>query len=406
MNIQRLTVRLNLKESQYEVGELAKDDKNIHFKYYPDFINTRLKISPFKLPLDFNVHTAQQIPFDGLFGIFHDSLPDGWGKLLLDKHLTSKRIDIHQLGPLDRLAYVGEAGMGALSYHPATTNDSNHSSPLQLDLLADEVKTIIEGNTSDLIEELYTLGGSSGGAKPKIHVGYNQKKDHLIHGSKQLPEDYEHWIVKFPSSFDRPDIGNIEYAYYLMAQKAGIEMASSRLLRGTSGKSYFATKRFDMDRNNRIHMHSAAGIMHDDFQHSQMDYGNLMDCAFQLENHVEAYRKVLRLAAFNVFSHNRDDHSKNFSFLMNSSGKWQFSPAYDLTFSSSSHGLHSTMVAGESQSPGTSHLLELAKVFSVKNGLHIIEDVRESISNWTQFANDAGVTAESTKLIKRALSIL
>ena len=139
-------------------------------------------------------------------------------------------------------------------------------------------------------------------------------------GSSSPAEGYEPWIIKFPSSSDLPDIANIEYAYYKMARDSGIEMSECRLFQGKSGRVYFGTCRFDRNGSKRIHMHSASGLLHDNFRMSSMDYGHLMDCAFRLEQHVGAYSKILRLAAFNVFAHNRDDHSKNFSF--SNAGKW------------------------------------------------------------------------------------
>ena len=169
------------------------------------------------------------------------------------------------------------------------------------------------------------------------------------------------------------------------------------------GKRYFGTKHFDREHNKRLHLHSASGLLHDNFRYSNLDYGNVMDCAFTLENHVEAYAKVLRLAAFNVYSHNRDDHSKNISFLMNYKGDWSLAPAYDLTFSFSSHGMHSTMIAGESKSPGKIHLLKLAKTFGIKKPDAIIEQVQYAISNWKRYAKDCGVSKVSTQLISKAI---
>jgi serine/threonine-protein kinase HipA len=147
-------------------------------------------------------------------------------------------------------------------------------------------------------------------------------------------------------------------------------------------------------------MHSAAGMMHDNFRLSNLDYGNIMDCAFRLERDVRAYEKILRLAAFNIFAHNRDDHSKNISFLMDENGKWKIAPAYDLTFSSSSHGMHSTMVSGESANPTKQHLLELANYFKIKNASNIIDQVQEVIYNWKVYANQYNVSFESKNRIK------
>ncbi len=223
---------------------------------------------------------------------------------------------------------VGTNGRGALTYRPAIDSLQSSGIQLELDAIARKTKKVLERSSTDIIEELYRLGGSSGGARPKIFVGYNSAKDHLIQGTELLPEGYEHWIIKFSSSRDPPDIAQIENAYHKMALNAGLEMSPCKLFKGASGKQYFGARRFDRESNKRIHMHSAAGLMHDNFRLSSMDYGHLMDAAFRLENHVGAYEKVLRLATFNVFARNRDDHSNNVSFLMNHRGEWRLSPAY------------------------------------------------------------------------------
>ena len=402
--VTKLNVSISLGKQEIDLGELVSAERKIYFKYYPHFIDKGIQISPFKMPLSDKILSADINPFEGLFGVFNDSLPDGWGRLLLDRALSSRGISLNQITPLDRLAYVGKRGMGALIYKPEINSAYESQNNLNLDTIANQMKHVLQGTSSDIIEELFDLGGSSGGARPKVFVGYNSTTNHLIHGSEEVPDDYEHWIIKFPSSTDRPDIAQIEFAYYKMALDAGIHMNPCKLFVGNSGKAYFGTKRFDRVEGQRMHMHSASGLMHDNFRLSTMDYGHLMDCAFRLENHVGAYEKILRLAAFNVYAHNRDDHSKNFSFLMDQTGKWKLSPAYDVTFSSSSHGMHSTMVAGESKAPEKKHLLELAKEFNVKKPIEIIEKVQDTIHSWSKYANENGVTSESTKLISKAIN--
>ena len=356
-------VSINLDGQEIEVGELVSQGRTIYFKYYLSFLQTGLEISPIKLPFSTDILLPDTSIFDGLFGVFNDSLPDGWGRLLLDRTLIERGISLSKITPLDRLAFVGRNGNGALMYQPAIDSMLDFKKQLELDVIAKETQKILTGTSTDIIEELFHLGGSSGGARPKIFVGYHPNKNHIIHGKEELPDGYEHWLIKFPSSNDAKDIAQIEYAYHKMAVAAGLEMSTCRLFKGASGKKYFGTKRFDRIGNKRLHLHSAAGLMHDNFRLSNMDYGHVMDAAFRLENHVGAYEKVLRLAAFNVFAHNRDDHSKNISFLMNHKGEWQLAPAYDLTFSLSAHGFHSTTVAGEGKSPSVKHLLELAGCF-------------------------------------------
>jgi serine/threonine-protein kinase HipA len=403
-SIEKLFVSINLGGQEVDVGELVRSEKKIYFKYQSEFMDRGMQISPFKMPLTEKILTAEIDFFEGLFGVFNDSLPDGWGRLLLDRALMSRGILPGQLGPLDRLAYVGRGGRGALIYRPAIPPETGALPVSDMDEIAKQVKQVLEGDSTDVIDDLFILGGSSGGARPKILVGYNPKTDHLIADAENLPEGYEHWIIKFPSSSDPIDIANIEYAYSIMAMETGIEMSRCKLFRGRSGREYFGTRRFDREKGKRLHMHSASGLMHDNFRLSNMDYGHLMDCAFKLEKHVGAYEKILRLAAFNVYAHNRDDHNKNFSFLMDHTGSWRLAPAYDLTFSFSSHGMHSTLVDGESKDPGKTQLLSLAEQFGVKSPDQIIDEVCDVVANWKKYAKEAGVGKESVGLIYKTIN--
>jgi serine/threonine-protein kinase HipA len=402
--IHKIFVSIRFDIEEIKVGELVADGKKIFFKYDDDFIKRKLEISPIKLKLQTNINCADHVPFDGLYGVFADSLSDGWGRLLLDKILASKSVNTGAITPLQRLAYVGTEGMGALIYRPENKLESDRDYIINLDKIAKETNIILEGKATDVLDEINLLGGNSGGARPKIIVGYNREKNQIMNAQNDLPNGFEHTLIKFSSSFDKKDIANIEMAYYKMAIDAGIEMSESVLLISKKEDSFFATKRFDRRGNMRLHLHSCSGLMHDNFRLSNMDYGNIMDCAFRLEKKIEAYDKVFRLACFNVFAHNRDDHSKNFSFLMDEFGNWKFSPAYDLTFSSSGHGMHSTMVAGECANPTRKHLLDLANYFSVKKATSIIDEVQSAICNWKKYAEDCGVSKVSKNQIDKVIN--
>ncbi len=406
-NTARLNVWLqfDLVEEAISVGELVLDNRLIHFKYAATFLEKSIDLSPLRLPKSNQIYTGDPRLFGGLAGLFYDSLPDSWGKLLLDRKLISSGINSAQINALDRLAYVGNKGPGALIYKPTFDSEFKTSDDLKLDDLANESSAIVQGADSEIIDELYALGGSSGGARPKIEVQFNPINQELVFGKASNPE-FEHWLIKFPSSFDEPDIANIEFAYYSMAKEAGIEMMESRLFQGASGKVYFGTKRFDKVGTKRIHTHSAAGLIHDDFRYSQMDYGHLMDAGFRLTRHINTYERILRLAAFNLYTHNRDDHSKNFAFLMDQKGEWKFAPAFDLTFSTSSQGHHSTMFAGESLNPTKAHLQELASSFGLKSINHIIDEVKSVSSRWIYFADKAGVSERSKINIESSLNRL
>jgi serine/threonine-protein kinase HipA len=401
--IKKLLVSIRLANEEVSIGELVSVSKGIYFKYFPSFIERGIQISPFKLKLGAEIRQADAMPFDGLFGVFADSMPDGWGRLLLDRALAEKGMRNASLPLLNRLAFVGSNGMGALTYKPEMEIEHLLRFEFELDAIASSSKQVLEGLESKVIDKLFALGGSSGGARPKILVAFNNRTKEIMGSNQILPTGFEHWLIKFPSSNDSIDIANIEFAYYKMALDAGIEMSECRLFTGESNKQYFGTKRFDRVEKSCIHMHSAAGIMHDNFRQSNLDYGNLMDCAFKLENDVIAYEKILRLAAFNVFAHNRDDHSKNFSFLMNSIGMWRAAPAYDLTFSSSIHGMHSTMIAGESANPTKKNLLDLGRYFKVNNSEKIIDQVYSVVQNWRFYAEKSGVGKQSTKRIESVI---
>ena len=402
--ITKLEVSISLDGKEFELGELVQENKKIYFKFTSHFIASGIEISPFKMKLSNAIHSAETTPFHGLFGVFNDSLPDGWGQLLLDRTLISRGTSLSQITPLDRLAYIGDRGMGALLYRPGISPEFEDENEIVLDTIGIYMNQVLAGTSVDVLEELFLLGGSSGGARPKIFVGYHPITEHLIHGVERLPEGYEHWIIKFPAATDPIDIANIEYAYYKMALDAGIEMNECKLFKGNSGKHYFGTKRFDRENGKRLHVHSASGLLHDNFRYSNLDYGHLMDAAFRLENNTKAYEKILRLATFNVYGHNRDDHSKNISFIMDAQGNWKFAPAYDLTFSNTPHGMHSTMVAGESMNPGKKQLMELSNEFSVKNFNLVIESVQNMIFDWSKYASTYGVLNESTRLIQKVIN--
>ena len=400
--IQRIKTFLNLDNKKVELGDMVQNDSKIYFKYHPEFIALGLEISPFKMKLSNDILMPKEAHFEGLFGVFSDSIPDGWGRLLLDRKLLSTGINLNDISPLDRLAYVGKNSIGAISYEPEYENDYNINT-IDLDQISNEIDAVLSGASEDVIEQLFHLGGSSGGARPKVLVGFNPKTEELMYGKSDLPKGFEHWIIKFPSSNDLIDIALIEFSYNQMAQNAGIEVNEFRLFKSRKGSYFFGSKRFDRIHNERVHLHSVCGLLHDNFRMSTLDYGHIMECAFNLEKDFNAYSKILRLATFNVVAHNRDDHSKNFSFLMDKNGDWKFAPAYDLTFSNSTYGFHSTTVAGESKNPTFQHLRELATHFGIKNPNPIFEQVTDSVSQFNTLATTVGISKDATKLINNSL---
>ncbi|MEQ8472670.1 MAG: type II toxin-antitoxin system HipA family toxin [Marinoscillum sp.] len=406
MNLQPVDlihVGIYLGTERVPIGRLAMSRGQIYFEYDPEFIERGIEISPFKLPLAAGAVPCDDKTFEGLFGVFNDSLPDGWGRLLLDRAVQARGVAYQRLTPLDRLAHIGDHGMGALTYDPDYSDLDKDRSTVDLGAIEKEVNKVLEGEPSDILRELLELGGSSAGARPKILVGYNHHDHRVIHGAAQLPNDFDAWMIKFPSSLDQKDIANIEYAYSLMAKDAGMEMPETRLFQEPGGKSYFGVKRFDRQGNKRIHMHTVAGLLHADHRIPSLDYENLLRCVMALTKDITEVEKAFRLAVFNVFSHNRDDHSKNFSFLMNEKGEWRFAPVYDLTFSYGPGREHSSMVMGEGRNPGSKDLLKLGDKFQIKKAKMIIEEVQFPISNWKDYAQEAGVSNQSMTIIGKEL---
>jgi len=386
------------------VGILALREGNIYFEYDSAILKEGLEISPFKCPLRSGVQTFDNFLFEGLPGVFNDSLPDGWGRLLLDRQNRQQGIMPGQLSPLDRLAHVGNTGMGALVYEP-DHGEKAFENILNLDQLASYANEVLVGEAPDVLQELLALNGSSAGARPKAMIGVDKKKHKIIHGTHQLRKGFEPWLVKFPNMLDGVDSGAIEYAYALMAIDAGLCMTEVHLFPGKHSPGYFATKRFDREGNQRQHTHSVSGLLHSDFRISSLDYEDLLAMTMQLTRDIQEVYKMFRLAVFNVLGHNRDDHAKNFSFIMDAKGQWRLSPSYDLTFSSGPRGEQSTMVMGEGKQLTVEHLIKLgldAKLQPKKIDA-IINATQAALSNWRSHASLHGVSKLNIDLIAKKI---
>ena len=351
------------------VGTLAKTpERVVAFEYDLDWLNNGFSISPFSLPLIKKVFIPKYEPFDGLFGVFNDSLPDGWGRLLVDRLFLKNKINPVEIDNLNRLAVVQESGMGALTYKPEhrfqTENDVSN-----LDILAQECSKILESQNSDNLDDLFQLGGSSGGARPKILTSI----------------DNEDWIIKFPSSIDPKNIGEKEYQYSLCAKDCGINMTETKLLPSEICSGYFGIKRFDRKNGKKVHMVSASGLLETSHRLPNLDYNLLMKLTLELTRNYEDIEQLFRLMCFNVFAHNRDDHSKNFSFMYDNNKKeWHLSPAYDLTYSSSFNGEHATTINGEGKNPNLDDILAVAKNIGLneKSAKNIALDIQEKCKNF------------------------
>ena len=393
MSVQIVEVFLNHYDIKQKVGTLAYKNRKIYFEYTKEFLDTGIELSPYKLPLKSGVHICDDTIFEGLFGLFADSLPDGWGRLLLDRYLLFKEIKYSDITPLDRLSYIGRYGVGALSYEPVY--DEFRLEQKSLDQLYFSSQKILEGKSDKLLDTLLAIGGSSAGARPKAMIQIDSN-DNIIYANQTLQDGYEHYMVKFPNSLDGKDIGKIEYIYSLMAKEANINIPQTKLLR-TKNNSYFAIKRFDRVKDKRVHVHSVAALTHTDFRIPSVDYDDLLALTLHLTKDIEQQSQMFRLAVFNLFTHNRDDHAKNFSFLLDEYNNWKLSPAYDLTFSYGPGGEHSTTYLGEGKNPTIEHLKQLANKHNIKNSDMIIQEVQNAIKKFKTYAKELSVNTNIYK---------
>lgn len=402
--MRKLEVRLDWGDEQVLVGTLAEQERVLYFEYDSAFIAKPLPISPFKLPVQPGVFEHREREFGDVFGVFNDSLPDGWGLLLMDREFRKRGHDPAALSVLDRLAYIGTRGMGALTYHPPAAPDAEGEFLIDLDELAHQAERVLEGSAEEILPALRIAGGSPGGARPKVLVGVGED-GRLISGTSDLPEGYRHFIVKFPAREDLPDIGAVEAAYALMAREAGIDVPTTRLFETGDGGRYFGAERFDRPGALRLHMHTLSGLFHASHRIPSMEYEGLLKATMALTRDHRQMEEAFRRMAFNVFAHNRDDHVKNFSYLMDRSGEWRFAPAYDIVFSQGPRGEHTMAVAGEAARPTERDMLRVAEECDVdrRRAREIIRQVRDAVNRWPRFALDTRVSGETVSRIEKVI---
>lgn len=312
------------------VGRLAFDAGRALLEYDGQMIASALRMNPLHAP-SAALYEADATVFDGLHGAIADSLPDAWGDLLIRRRAAASGIAYSSLTPLDRLAIIGSRGMGALVYAPEIAPEAVGG--IDLDEFADAAAAVEEGAPTERLAELARLGGSSGGARPKVLVGMNEAGE-LLPGDVFAP-GYEAWLVKFRSRrFDAADIGLLEAAYADMARDAGVEISQTRILASVLGPGYFATRRFDRPGGTaRLHVVSFAGATDVPWDRSGLDYRAALRLVRAVTRDQREVEQMFARMAFNVVAHNRDDHAKQHAFLMDARGMWRLAPAYDLTFS-------------------------------------------------------------------------
>jgi serine/threonine-protein kinase HipA len=426
--MKKLEVRFTRSPGEWlPVGALVEDHGRVYFQYAPEFLATGLNLSPFNLPFEPGLFEHADREFGPLPGVFDDSLPDGWGLLLMDRHFRSRGMNLAEVSPLDRLSWLGTRTMGALTYHPPADRENVDASVFDLHDLAGQSQEILSGAAVDVLPQLLRAGGTPGGARPKVLVGFNPATGGVISGEDDLPDGFEHWIVKFAAKTDGPDAGAIEYAYSLMAAAAGIDMPPARLFETSEGDRFFGVKRFDRDGstassphcgNRRYHVHTFGNLIQSNFRIPSADYADLLKATSLLTRNHQDVPRAFRRMVFNVQAHNRDDHVKNFAFILNDvsgsaqssppSGTWILSPAYDLLYTPGPGGEHTMTLAGEGRNPGRPHMLALAEQagMSTPEAATIIDEVHAAVSRWNDYAAQAGASQAGIRQIAQFLSQL
>ncbi len=410
-----------------EVGALSWDKRHNFgaFEFFPSFIESGLDISPIHLPIVnskgkiFSFPNLNEDTFKGLPGMFSDVLPDDFGNRLINRMLSIKSISKDNFTPLDRLCYIGSRAMGALQFEPEIGSRAQQSTKIEISNLVEISQIILNerenmqlniDKTNDL-NELIKVGSSAGGQRAKAIIAYNPLSHEIRSGQTTMPDGYEHYIIKFDGVnnaqlSDPEGYGRIEYAYYLMALDCGINMMPSKLYE-ENGRAHFMTKRFDRtDNDEKIHMQTLCSLAHFDYKKPRVySYEDAFMLMRQLKlPHKEAIDLFDRMV-FNSVARNQDDHTKNISFLMDQSGVWRLSPAYDVTYSYNPTGIwtssHQMLINGKSEQIEREDLLEVAKKINYKKGAESIDRIIGVISNWEMYANNAGIsTKQSTKLGK------
>ena len=341
---------------------MSPDSESAVFQYADEWLAHGFSVSPLELPLSNKLYIAPRAPFYGNFGIFEDSLPDGYGRYLLNRLLKAQGIDDFALSPLQRLAIVGSAGMGALCYEPACSPIAETILP-ELDELQQLALDVLSEKQTEGADVLYFNSGNSGGCRPKC----------------LLKQDGKEWLVKFRHTYDPTDIGEQEYRYMQLAAKCGIEIPECRLIQG----KYFASQLFDRtESGERLHVATAAALLCENINPPKTDYKTLLSLTGFLTQSPQQVEQMFRRMVFNVLIQNKDDHAKNFSFIWQT-GQWHLAPAYDLLPNFEGyHGQHATSVMG-SGNPTEADMIAAGETIriSARRGKQIIEEIRQQIAD-------------------------
>jgi serine/threonine-protein kinase HipA len=416
------------------VGAVAWDAHNglASFEYEPSFLAINWDLSPLKMPLN---GSARQIftfselrgssTFKGLPGLLADVLPDKYGSNIINAWLASNGRPADSLNPVELLCFIGARGMGALEFEPVLPKSDNSATQIEIDSLiqvAQEIllgrqqfKTDMSADEAKALSDILKIGTSAGGARAKAVIAFNAQTNEIRSGQAAAPKGFSHWILKFDGVSNvqfgtSSGFGRVEMAYHLMAKEAGIEMAECRLLE-ENDRAHFMTKRFDRTPSNgKIHVQSFCAIAHYDFNEiTSFTYEQLFETMRSLFLPYTAAEQLYRRMVFNVLAKNCDDHTKNFSFLMDPSGKWALAPAYDVCYAYSPGSTwvsqHALSINGKRQHITRNDLLEVARKMNIKKPNAIIDEVQHAVSQWQTVAAKTKVSKDLASFIGKQLSL-
>lgn len=418
------------------IGAVAIEDGDRHatFQYARDFVPSGIQVSPITMPLRTDPYVFPQLPlpaFHGLPGMLADALPDRYGTELVNAWLARDGRTPDSINVVERLCYQGTRAMGALEFRPATDRGLERSVPIEIaslvalasDVLGDReaLRTRLEGGREDhALREILAVGTSAGGARAKAVIAWNPQSDEVRSGQVDAGPEFESWLIKFDGVSGSGDhgladpqgYGAIEYAYALMAGAAGIEMTDCRLLE-EGGRRHFMTRRFDRTGDGgKLHMQTLGGIAHLDYNQADAhSYEQAFLVMHQLDLPAAQREQQFRRMVFNVVARNQDDHVKNIGFLMDRSGTWRLSPAYDVTYAyrpdSPWTSRHQMSINGKRDEVTVADLREVARIARIRRSVvnDALADASDAVRTWPAFAEQAGVTSDHVERIAPALRL-
>ena len=412
-----------------QVGAVALDPRLSYyaFEYDPKFIALGVELSPLRMPAagarePYIFADLPELTFKRLPALLSDALPDDFGNNLIDAWMARQGVEKSHITALDRLAYMGKRGFGALEFKPARGTSTGSETALKLSKLVEAARLAVKGElaqddlTRSALNQIIQVGTSAGGARAKAAIAWNPTTREIRAGQFDVENGFEHWLLKFDGiGVDRElggsqDYGRIEYAYHLMAKDAGIVMAPCRLLE-ENGRAHFMTRRFDREGNQKHHTQTLCAMAHLDYkQKSTHDYSQLFQTIEQLGLDYSAKEQAFCRMAFNVLAANCDDHTKNFSFILRMGSTWELAPAYDVTFAHNPKGAwtsqHLMSVNGKFKDIGSTDLLVVAERFGIGSARKVIKLVREVVGQWQGYARKAGVSPKEMNRIAQCHQML